>query len=413
MIPGLVLKGLRRGKARFICAASGVAVAAGAVVFMFSLAATNSAQAPALVERAAAPWSAWRIVCGAARRSKSPDLRLPLVAMTIDYRPGGRVLQGPPMRAAVAPAPAESPYAIAPLEEGRWVDASSTEPEVVCTRNTLRRFGRGEGAKIGETVKFVGRAGTMSARLVGYLAEARLPRGFPDTFANGAAFALLDGERHGAMEFWREKPEGDDVLTPQLPAVVAAFKGDDQRKMDYARPLMLIAAVLTALSLLVNSLLLSVEANRPQFAILRTVGMTRLGVVGFVATESMLSVLVGLAAGLAVSTVALRLYVAADPVAFPVGPAMDLRAMAVSSVLALAVALLAVLFALRPALSVRPMDARSLAPRRRRHGMAVAFALGFGAFVAVEVWGASLTRPFIPSTATDRKSTRLNSSHGY
>ena len=55
------------------------------------------------------------------------------------------------------------------------------------------------------------------------------------------------------------------------------------------------------------------------------------------------------------------------------------------------------LFALRPALAVRPLDALAERPRRRRHGMAVAFALGFGAFVAVEVWGASLMRGFVPS----------------
>ena len=61
MILELMLRGLSRGKARFACAAAGVAAAAGAVVFMFSLAATNSAQAPALAKRAAAPWAAWRI----------------------------------------------------------------------------------------------------------------------------------------------------------------------------------------------------------------------------------------------------------------------------------------------------------------------------------------------------------------
>ena len=55
MILSLARKGLRRGKARFICAAAGVAAAAGAVVFTFSLAATNTAQAPALARRAAAP----------------------------------------------------------------------------------------------------------------------------------------------------------------------------------------------------------------------------------------------------------------------------------------------------------------------------------------------------------------------
>ena len=54
----LLLRGLARGKARFACAALGVAAAAGAVVFVFSLAASNAAQAPSLARRAAAPWAA-------------------------------------------------------------------------------------------------------------------------------------------------------------------------------------------------------------------------------------------------------------------------------------------------------------------------------------------------------------------
>ncbi len=56
----LLLRGLARGKARFACAALGVAAAAGAVVFVFSLAASNAAQAPSLARRAATPWAAWR-----------------------------------------------------------------------------------------------------------------------------------------------------------------------------------------------------------------------------------------------------------------------------------------------------------------------------------------------------------------
>ena len=425
MIPGLVLKGLRRGKARFACAAAGVAAAAGAVVFMFSLTATNDAQAPALAARASAPWAMWKIDGqfgrgrgappptverkvapdrGERQRGRGdrpagplPDLKMQLVGMTIDYRPGGRVLQGPPMMAVIASAPRDNPYAATELSEGRWVDESSSEPEVVCTRNTLRRFGRGEGAALGETVKFVGRKGTMSAKLVGYLDEVKLPRGFPDTFANSAAFGLLSEEQHGSISLWKSTVDVPDALTPNSDSVVAGFKSDDQRRMDYARPLMLVASILTALALLVNSLLLSVEANRGPLAILRTVGLTRLGVVGFVVVESLLSALAGLVVGVSVSALALKAYVCADATAFPTGVAFDVRTMAVAAALTLIVSFAAVLFALKSALSVRPLDAASGSPRPRRRGMAVAFAFGFGAFVAVEVWGASLMRGFVPS----------------
>ena len=196
----------------------------------------------------------------------------------------------------------------------------------------------------------------------------------------------------------RPSREGDgELLTPTSESVVRGFTGDEQRRMDYARPLLLAGAILLALCLLVNSLLLSVEANRRPLAILRTVGLTRGGVVRLVTAESLAATIVGLLAGCGVALGALAIYVAADPVAFPTGPSIDCRTILVVCVIAIVVAFVAVLFALWPALAVRPLDACEERPRRRRRGMAIAFACGFAAFVAVEVWGASLMRAFVPS----------------
>ena len=58
----IVLAGLKRGKARFLCAVVGIAAATGAIVFMTSLVATNDAQAPFAAQGAAVPWAAWRTV---------------------------------------------------------------------------------------------------------------------------------------------------------------------------------------------------------------------------------------------------------------------------------------------------------------------------------------------------------------
>ena len=414
----LTLSGIAHGKARFACAAAGMAAAAGAVVFMFSLAATNSSQAPALARRASAPWNAWKIDGmrgrGEGRASERPhgrekrlhgDLDMELVACTIDYRPGGRVLQGPPMFAVIAAAPKENPYGATKLVEGRWVDDKAEGFEVVCTRNTLVRFGRGKAPPVGTEVKFVGDKGTMSAKIVGYLEEVKLPPFWPGVFANKAAFAALKDERHGNMALWREMPIGGalgttstvEILTPESETVVGAFKGDETRRMDYARPLMLVAAVLTALCLLVNSLLLSVESNRRTLATLRIVGLSRGGVYGIVLVESLLATVAGWILGCGCALGALCVYVAADSVAFPMGPAFAWGVVGMSFAVAAALAVLASFFALWPALSVRPLDALNALPRRRRRGMAIAFACGFGAFVAVEVWGASLMRAFVPS----------------
>ena len=411
MLFGLMLKGLARGKTRFACAAAGVAAAVGAVVFTFSLAATTAAQAPALAKRASAPWVAWRFDFGGApdpgakEAGGAPDLMLDLVGVSVDYRPGGRVLQGPPMRVVIGAAPADCPYGATRLESGgRWVDDTATACEVVCTRSALMRFGRGQTPPLGTEVKFVGEAGTMSARIVGYLAETKLPRGWPDVFANKTAFAALKAERQGVLALWKSVPDAahggavrSELLTAESESVVAAFTGDEQRRLDYARPLMLVAAVLTALCLLVNSLLLSVESNRRLLATLRTVGLTRTGVVGLVVAEALAATCTGWLVGAVLAVGALSAYVFADSVAFPMGMAVDAGTMCVSLAAALVVATVAVLFALRPALAVRPLDALEERPRRRWRGMAVAFACGFGAFVAVEVWGASLMRGFVPS----------------
>ena len=403
----LMLRGLARGKARFACAVLGIAAACGACLFMFSLAATNAAQAPARARRTTAPWAAWRLqepsgrpaAQKAPRAAARPDVALRLVAATLDYRPGGRVLQGPPMRATLAAAPAESPYGSAPLVEGRWVEDGAPRAEVVCTRGALRRFGRGEPPPVGSALTFVGREGTMTATVVGYLADVQLPRGWPNVFANRAAFEVFRGEAHGALALWREAPAAPPpgLQTAASEAVVAAYKGDEERRMDYARPLLLAAAVLTALALLVNSLLLSVEANRRTLAVLRTVGLTRGGVVRLVAAEALLATAAGCALGTLGAAGALRLHVAAASEAFPMGAAFAWGAAKAAFACALAVACAAVLFALRPALAVRPLDALAARPQRRRRGMALAFACGFAAFVAVEVWGASLMRGFVPS----------------
>ena len=421
MILRLMLCGLRRGKARFLCAVLGIAAAVGAVVFTFSLTATNAAQAPALAKRATAPWAAWQFDGGPGRSGESAasprrasqtavksrprrphekaDLTLSVVGMTIDYRPGGRVLQGPPMRAVVAAAPKENPYGCTQLVEGRWPDATSSACEVVCTKNTLRRFGRGEPPPIGTELKFVGEKGTLTAKVVGYLAEAKLPMGWPGVFANPAAFAVLKDETHGTAAFWKKVPEHapDDLLTAESEQVVRAFTGDEARRMDYARPLLFAAAILTALCLLVNSLLLAVESNRRVLATLRTVGLTRGGVVALVTVESLFATGVGWLLGCLGGVVALVLFVAADSVSFPVGSTFAWGVMGVAGMTALIVAFVAVLFALRPALTVRPLDAQDARPHRRRRGMAIAFGCGFAAFVAVEVWGASLMRAFVPS----------------
>lgn len=398
MIFRLVLQERRKGKVRFVCAAAGIAVAVAAVVFTTSLTATNSAQAPLLAAKAAAPWKSWDVRSRNTSESKPPtaDCKLQTINLTIDYRPGGHVLQGPPLRAVMAKAPPLNPYAAVALAEGRWPDDATGEREVVCVRKAMQRFGAAAPA-LGEDLKFVGREGTMTAKIVGYLdGPVKLPPHFPNVLASQAVFEALAAEEHGEISFFRDVTKG--ALTPYVDEVANAYKGDEQRRMDYAKPLMIAAAILTALALLVNSLLLSVESNRKTLATLRMVGMTRAGVVKFVAIEALLAGFIGWLAGALAALCALVIYVAADATAFPTGAAFDVPRIFLTLAILPFVVVAAIFFALRPALKVRPMDSIALRPRSRRHGMVITFALGFAAFVAVEVWGASLMRAFIPSS---------------
>ena len=338
-------------KARHICATLGIAAAVGAVVFMQSLVATNDRQAVAMAERML---SAVPVEAGA----KSVQLQL-------DFRPDGRVLQGPPM------------IAFAAVRKG--IDGALVTKALFAQRRVKNL------PSVGDELTLVGRKGAYRVRIAGFVEWERPVRGYPNMFLPPSAVAEID-------EDWQPfEPVTAEEAAPM-------FMSDAGRNMDRAKGLLLWAAALTALCLLVNSLFLSVESRRRELAVLRMVGLTRFGVAKLVAKEALLLSLGGLAVGTFAALAALRVYVACDAETFPSGTAVGIPGIAACIVATPLVALFGALLALKPALSVRSLEAASgRAPRKRHFGMLVAFAFGFGAFVAVEVWGSSLTKPFIPS----------------
>ena len=342
-------------KTRYICAVLGIAVAVGAVVFMQSLVATNDAQAVRVAERliAALPVEIGAKVC----------------RMQIDFRPDGRVMQGPPMMACLATAEGMK------LREGECMVAKA-----VFTQRRVKTL-----PKQGEELVFIGRKGAHRLKIAGYLDWERPVRGYPNVFVSRET-------SYGIGEEWTAfEPMSAEALAP-------SFRSDAGRNMDRAKPLLLWAAALTALCLLLNSLFLSIEARRREIATLRMVGLTRGGVVRLVVKESLALSAAGFALGVAGALASLAVFVGANGETFPMGMAVGVRGLAAAAVLTPIVAAVGALLALRPALSVKPIEAASVRPSRRSHlGMFIAFAFGYGAFVAVEVWGSSLTKPFIPS----------------
>ena len=339
-------------KVRHVCAVLGVAAAVGAVVFVKSLVATNDRQSIAVAERLL---DKVKVVDGAK-----------FFSFALDHRPGGRVMQGPPLMATVA------------------VDDSIEEEGIVLSKSVFaaRRL---QPPPVGSTIRLVGKKGAYSLKLISLIDWDRPLRGYPTAFVNSSVAGAI-GEK---WDIWRPKSAKE---------LSALFKSDAQRNFDRARSLLVWAAVLTALCMLVNSLFLSVEARRKEIATLRMLGMTRSGVFGMVASESFALAAKGLILGVLGAAGALWLYVAFDRETYPLGMAFSLSSAGVCALAMIPVAVLAVLAALKRALSVSPADAASnRAPRKRHLGMVVSFACGFGAFVAVEVWGASLMSAFVPS----------------
>ena len=338
-------------KARHICATLGIAAAVGAVVFTQSLVATNDAQAVAIAERLI--------------KAVPVDADARTVQLQLDFRPDGRVLQGPPMMAYAATRPG--------------LDGALVTKALFAQRRVKNL------PAIGEELTLVGRKGAYRVKLAGYLDWERPARGYPNMFLPPSAVAEIDEE-------WQDfKPVSAEELSPM-------FLSDAGRNMDRAKPLLLWAAALTALCLLVNTLFLTIESRRMEIATLRILGMPRGGVAKMVVREALALVAAGLALGISGAIAALFAYVACDAETFPAGAAIGMKGVIAVVAVAPVVAVLGALFALKPAFAVRPLEAASgRAPRKRRLGMIIAFACGFGAFVAVETWGTSLPKPFIPS----------------
>lgn len=343
-------------RARHLCAVLGVAIAIGAVTFVQSLVRTNDHQATAVAARLLE------------HVPVATDAEV--AQLSLDYRPNGRVMQGPPL--------------VASLATHEELAQKCHVGECVVTRAlfTQRRLAP---PPVGTELTFLGRSGAYQLKIAAILDWEKPLRGYPNVFVSKQAAETI-GETWKAWE-----PKTATELAP-------GFRSDAGRNFDRAKGLLLWAAALTALCLLVNSLFLSIEAKRKDIAVLRMIGMTRAHVVKSVFVESVILAVMGAAIGIVGALGALWVYVACDAALFPLGMAVSGKAIALCSICAVLVAALAALMALKSALSVKPLEAASnRLPRTRHIGMFLSFAFGFGAFVAVEVWGASLMKAFVPS----------------
>lgn len=340
-------------KARNLCAVLGIAAATALVVFLQGLVTTSDHQARAVAERLL--------------EAVPIEASAQVARLTLDYRPDGRVMQGPPLRVTAATTAENLPSNTCKVTRSLFAQRQLAAPPV------------------GSELVILSEKGVSRLKIAEVIDWDRPARGYPNLFVSGETAATIPVE----WKAWQ--PKTVDELSP-------LFTSDEERNFDRAKALLIWAAALTALCLLVNTLFLMIEAERRQLAILRVLGMTRLGVVRRVLTHSLILAVLGDLLGIAVSRGALEIFVAINRSTYPMGVAVSSKLLVLTFVVVIVLALIASLFALKSALNVKPLEAASACPPRRKHlGMLISFACGFGAFVAVEVWGASLMSAFVPS----------------
>ena len=158
-------------KVRHICAVLGVAIAVGTVTFMQGLVATNDHQAVAVAERLL---------------KEVPVATNAAVALfAVDYRPNGRVMQGPPMMAAVV-------NSCASLTSGKD-SASPLLGECIITKAMFAQR-RLPVPPVGTELTLIGRRKTHYLKIASVVDWEKPLRGYPNCFVSGETAQAIDEE---------------------------------------------------------------------------------------------------------------------------------------------------------------------------------------------------------------------------
>ena len=448
MILKLVLKSLQHEKARFATAALGVAAATGLVVWSLGLAVTSAGQSREKVRRMTEPYSCWVSTGNVGLRMDRkalmkrpgrspfaqpaqtlpdelvsavralPEVKVAAAFKTIrtvlDFRPGGRVMQGPPLMTVMTLAPTSGcPYAAATVT-GRWPDPASDELEAaVCTAVfTPRRL---EAPPLGSTLVLITPSGTVNVKITALVDFKETVQGFPTSFATmGAMKQALGGpfdptpnlllcqlrggadgrgvkavtaklsplEPQVAVSGQTEVPVPTPICTAvERKDVESGYSSDKLQNFKRQAPLLLTLSVLTALCMLINALTVGVEQRLRVLALLRAAGMTARQVSRVVMLEGSLIAFVGWAVGLAAGWAILAVFVNRTPDAFPEGVFLDWMTPLCSAAGVALVAAVSLYWPCRRAMRIRPLDvlaepaadAQPLSWRRALLGFALLF----------------------------------------
>ena len=344
------------------------------------------------------------------------SVALRTISVQLDARPGGSPLQGPPIMAMAAEAPADgSPFRSQPLAEGtdpgawRRVGAGwratavsrvpPPEPALFATSLFGTRLPR---PAIGEHLPVILAGGTVDLVVAGFFESDGAVKEFPTLYTTDVAMARIaalspaaprgpnllllpsmDAARSalasaGAERFETPPPAKRHGETPPAPpevhvlpdesavllvdrdseAVANAFVSDGVRNLRSSMNLSLPLAVITAIAMLVTVLSAGLAAERRRLALLRCAGLTRGGAARLIALETLVLALAGWAIGFLGAAGALQAFLLAErapdtPAVVHAGAAAPLLSLALAVLTALAAALVPALAAMR----VRPLEA--------------------------------------------------------
>lgn len=421
MIIKLVFKGLQQERARWIMAIFGVAAATGLVVWSLGLTMTSIGQSREKVRQMSDPFACWVSATGMGmpmdraammRGVRSPfagtnfiisndvvravealsDVRsvtpVKTLRTTIDYRPGGRVLQGPPMSTVLALADPDAPPYRGVKIRGRWPDPESDEAEAaVCTSIFAPR--RLELPPLGSTLVLITPSGTVNVKISAYIEMEQVVAGFPTSFVTRGVMNRALGEgydtapnlllcqlRGGAdgrsiketvagMTPMLERPvPRDEEPLPPVPLysvverrdIEANYSSDALTNIKRQAPLLLTLSILTAFCMLFNALTIGVEQRLRVLALLRSAGMTTRQVAQIVVVEGLAIAVSGWLVGVLVGWGVVALYVRGLPEVFPEGVFLGGITPVVTGVGVLVIAAVSLWWPCRHAVRIRPLD---------------------------------------------------------
>ncbi len=414
---GLLLKDtFRRDKVRLCCALVGIVASAALLMWAIGLAETTWGQCRALSESMARPFDCWvstgRASAAAPKGSGmqrlqhgSPVKMIPEAVVEavkaspevdtvqtttvfrcrLDWRPEGRALQGPGVGGGLCAARdfPQCPYPEG-LAAGRWANAASEVPEFVISPRAFGENGLEDAPPVGTMLPVMTPQGSLSARICGYLSEEIRPvGGFPTLFASdnlAAAAALAETEGRCNLMLIRLKPgasaeplaervrtiapDDDSAMLVTRQALLRQLRSDATNNLLFQLPLLVALACVATLCMIVNALCIGIEQNRPRYARLRAMGMTRGQLLKLVTLEGTLLTAVGGLLGGMVGWGLLALYVTGQPLAFPDG--LIVGGCTVSAVVGLLLLSLAValILPLRRVCRLKPFELRAQSERR-------------------------------------------------